>query len=372
MIQGRSFKAIAILVGTTIGAGIFGIPLVISKIGFLPGVLYLFILGCLTLLLNLVYGEIILRTPGDHQLTGYAKIYLGKMGGKIATLALFISLYGALLAYLIKIGEFLSLISGIQNPTLFSFLFFIFVTIAIFFGLRAVSFLEGLIVFFLLGLIFLIAILGFEKIDLLNFSGANLAFLFLPYGVILFALTGSPVIPEMEEILRKEHQQLKKTIIIGSLIPLFVYILFATVIIGICGNLTSDDAISGLVLFLPSWIVDLGAILGILSMGSSYLALGYVLREVWYRDFKFSKTFSPFLACFPSLILFLLGAKSFIGVLGITGAVSGGLTGIVVVSIFEKAKTMGRREPAFALHLPKLLILVLFFVFLVGMISPFL
>lgn len=368
----KTFRAVATLVGTTIGAGIFGIPFVISKIGFLPGILYLLILGFLILLLNLVYGEIILRTPGDHQLTGYGKIYLGKTGKSLATLSLFVALYGALLAYLIKIGEFLSLVSGIKDANLLSLLFFVFAIICIFFGLRAVSFLQGFIIFFLLGLIFLIGVLGFEKIDILNFSQIALSSIFLPYGVILFALSGSSVIPEMEEILRDEHGNLKKSIIRGSLIPLFVYLLFATVVVGICGNLTSDDAILGLSLFLPPWIVSLGAFLGILSMGGSYLTLGYVLREVWFRDFGFPKFSSLLLACFPSLILFLLGAKSFIGVLGITGAVSGGLSGILIIKLFQRAKKEGKRKPAYSLRISKILIFILFFIFCLGMLSPFL
>jgi len=368
----KTFRAIATLVGTTIGAGIFGIPFVISKIGFLPGILYLLLLGLLTLLLNLIYGEVILRTPGDHQLTGYGRIYLGRAGRALATLSLFVALYGALLAYLIKIGEFLSLISGTGDPTLFSLLFFVFATIAVFFGLRTVSFLASLALLFLLGLIFLIAILGFEKIELNNFVGMDLSHLFLPYGVILFALAGFSVIPEMEEILREKHQSLKKSIIIGSLIPPFVYLIFVTVVVGICGKLTSNDAISGLALFLSPWIVYLGAALGILSMGGSYLTVGYVLREVWYRDFKLSKIASLFLASFPSLILFLLGAKNFISVLGITGAVSGGLEGILIINLFERAKKRGERKPAYSLHLPKALTFLLFLIFLIGMISPFL
>ena len=366
------YRAISILIGTTIGAGIFGIPFVVSKIGFLPGIFYILILGALVLILNLIYGEIILRTQGDHQLTGYSEIYFGKIGKKIASLALFVGVYGALLAYLIKIGEFSSLIFGFGNPALFSLIFFIFALTAIFFGLRAVSFLESLIVVFIFGLIFLIAILGFKQIDLSNFSGFNLSYLFLPFGVILFALTGFSVIPEVEEILRDNHKNLKKSIIIGSLIPIIVYVLFAIVVVGISGNSTSDDAILGLILFLPSWIVGLGALFGILCMTSSFLALGYVLKEVWHRDFKFSKTISVFLACFPSLILFLLGAKSFIKVLSITGAISGGLTGILIIAIFRKAKKTGKRAPAYSLNLPKILIVVLILVFLIGIISPFL
>jgi len=366
-----TFKAIATLVGTTIGAGMFGIPFVVSKIGFFPGLVYLVVLSILNLVLNLVYGEITLRTPGDRQLTGYGEIYLGKAGKTLATITLIFALYGALLAYLIKIGDFLGLIFGIENHLISTLLFFVFAAFSIYFGLRSVSFFEVLITIFLLGLVFLVFILGFPKIDFNNFAGTDISFLLLPYGVIFFALHGFSVIPEMEEILRKEPQKLKKAIIIGSLIPLFVYILFTIAIVGICGSSTTDDAILGLTLFLPSFIVNIGAILGVLAMGSSFLTVGYVLREVWFRDFKVPEFLSFLLACFPSLILFLAGAKSFIPVLGITGAVSGGLNGILILNIFRKVKRIGIKEPAYSLNLPRILLVILFLIFLLGALSPF-
>lgn len=357
--------------GTVIGAGILGIPFVVAKIGFFPGIFYLIILGFLVLLLNLLYGEVILRTPGDHQLTGYAEIYLGKIGKFLATLAIFISCYGALLAYLIKTGEFLNLIFSSHSAEFFSLLFFILASTALYFGLRAVSFLEGGLVVLLLGLVLLMAILGGGAIRPANFIDVNFEFLFLPYGVILFALFGASVIPEMEEVLRSEHQNLKKAITVGSLIPLFVYLLFVTVVVGISGKLTSDDAISGLVGFLPVWIVDLGAFLGVLTMSSSYLTLGYVLREVWFRDFGASKFSAFLLAILPSLTLFLLGAKSFIQVLGISGCLMGGLEGVLIILMFLKAKKMGQRQPAYSFKLPFLLIVFLITIFLLGTFSPF-
>jgi len=369
--KSKTFQATAALVGTTIGAGIFGIPYVVVKIGFLAGVFYLLILGFLVLLLNLIYGEVILRTPGDHQLIGYGEIYLGKLGKTLAVLSLFVGLYGALLAYFIKVGEFLALILNLPSSLFFSLLFFVFVSLAVFLGLRIVSFIEGVLVVLLLGLIGLIGILGAGKIVVNNFSGLNLSFLFLPYGVILFALSGSSVIPEMEEILRQKHDKLKKSVIVGSLIPLFVYLLFTTVVVGVSGVLTSDDAISGLVYFLPSWITKLGAILGVLTMSSSSLALGYVLREVWFRDFGLPKTLAFCLASFPSLILFLSGAKSFIRVLEITGALMGGLTGVLIIALFLRAKEKGERVPAYSLNLPRALVFILILIFLLGMTSPF-
>jgi len=39
------FYAVAILVGTIVGAGVFGIPYTIARFGFFPGIFYLFFFG---------------------------------------------------------------------------------------------------------------------------------------------------------------------------------------------------------------------------------------------------------------------------------------------------------------------------------------
>lgn len=370
----KDSKAIALLVGSTIGVGIFGIPFVISKVGFIPGILFLLILGAVNLLVNLIYGEVILRTPGDHQLAGYGEIYLGKAGKTIASLSHLLGIYGALWAYLIKAGEFLALIFHSPHLTFFSLVFFVLVSIAIIFGLKTISLAE----LFLVGLI-LSFIASLALISLPHLSPANLTrpffdsrFLFLPYGVILFALTGASAVPEMEEILRRQHLKLKKTVIVGSLIPVLIYLLFALTIVGISGPKTSDDAIGGLIAILPRWIVDLGAGLGILTMTTSFLSLGYVLKEVWHRDFKLPEPVALGLACLPPLILFLLGAKNFIAILEMTGAITVGLSGLLILLLYRKARLTGQKEPAYQLKVPSAILWLLGLIFLLGIFSPWL
>lgn len=364
----KTFQAVAALVGTTIGAGIFGLPFVIAKIGFLPGMVYLLVLGALTLVLNLGYGEVILRTPGDRQLAGYARIYLGKWGRKIAVFAHLLTLYGALLAYFVKIGEFFSFIFGFGPPVYWSGVFLLLVALALFHGLRAVSLIEEFLVIFLLGLIVLLGAVGIREINLSNFTGFNSEFLFLPYGVILFALSGASVIPEMEEILRKERRGLFKAIIVGTLVPLVFYFLFVGLVVGVCGDLTSDDAVMGLVRFLPPWVGVLGAFLGILTMGTSFLTLGYVLRELYFRDFGWPKSVSWFLVCLGPPVFYFLGAKNFIQIIGATGSLMGGLTGILIAMMFLKAKKLGKQKPALALSPPRFLVYFLVLVFLLGIV----
>lgn len=371
----EEWRAAALLTGTTIGAGIFGLPYVIAQIGFLPGLFYLLFLGGAVLIINLVYGEIILRTPGDHQLGGYFRLYLDK-GQKrlqgLSTLSFFISVYGAMLAYIIEVGEFLALIFGAGSPFAWSVFFFAMGSAALFSGLRPISLLELLIVFLLIVLIIAFFGVGFHKISWSYFLKTNLSRLLLPYGVILFAINGSAVIPEMEEILRKRPAALKRAIVAGTLIPILLYLFFVLFVVGVCGGGTSQDAISCLTSLLPEWIVKLAAGLGVLAMASSFLSLSYVLKECWFRDFKFSRPKAFIFSVLPSFLLFFLGARSFISVLEFSGAVSVGLSSILILSMHKQAKEKGKRAPLYSMEIPKPLVVMLYGLFALGLIFPFL
>jgi len=108
----KIFQAVFLLIGTTIGGGIFALPYVFSRSGLLPSLLGLSFLGILMTSLNLFYSQVILKTDGDHQLPGYVEKYLGKKASRVAILSMLLSLNGALLAYVVLGGEFLALSLG--------------------------------------------------------------------------------------------------------------------------------------------------------------------------------------------------------------------------------------------------------------------
>ena len=99
--------ALSTLIGTIVGAGIFGLPYVISKSGVIPGIFYFLLLGGSVMLLHLLFGEICLRTGEKHRLMGYASMYLGGWARTLAALATIAGSVGALLVYIIFGGDFL-------------------------------------------------------------------------------------------------------------------------------------------------------------------------------------------------------------------------------------------------------------------------
>ncbi|MBW2990101.1 amino acid permease, partial [Candidatus Woesearchaeota archaeon] len=119
----RLFEAAATLIGCVIGAGILGIPYVVAKAGFITGLVNIIVIGLVFLLINLYLGEVVLRTKGNHQLTGYAEKYTGRLGKYFMFVCLIIGIYGALIAYTIGGGSALASILG-WDVLLCSIIFF--------------------------------------------------------------------------------------------------------------------------------------------------------------------------------------------------------------------------------------------------------
>ena len=370
----KFWLALAVLIGTIVGAGIFAIPYAISKSGIGPGLFYFLILGLVVTLLHLFFGEIVLRTKGKNRLIGYAQKYLGKWGKISISISTLLGITGVLLAYIILGGEFLKIIFSpffSLSPFWFSLIFWFPLIYFVFRGIKTIAPVEVFTNLFFFIMIFLIFFLLLPKINLENFHLINLNHLFLPYGVIMFSLMGFTAIPEMADVLiePKERKDLKKIIIFASIITIILYLFFSLSIIGVSGENTSPDALSGLFQFLGKKIVILGALIGVITLADSFLIICLYFRNVLIFDYKFSKIWAFLLSISLPLFLFLIGFREFISVISFIGTILAMIEGIVILLIFSKVKKLGDREPEYSLKVPQFLLYILGAIFILGAIS---
>lgn len=365
----RKIIAGTTLIGTTVGAGILGIPYVVAKAGFFYGLILIIVIGLAFLFLNLFAGEVVLRTKKQHQLAGYAEKYLGKKGKVLVTISTLLTIYGALIAYLIGEGATLYSVFSFGSPVLYTFIFFSVTFLIVYRGIKTTGNMEFFLILLLLLVVALIGILSFDKISILNFSVTNWQYLFLPYGVILFSFMALPAIPEMSEELGKEKKFMKGAIIAGSVIPIILYLIFCTVIVGVVGLnnfelLHSNERIATIALSVYSHqLLGLFAnLLAIIAMFSSFLALSLALMEMYHFDYNISRKKALALTFLPPLVLALSGLATFISVLGFTGAIAGGFEAILMILMYWRAKKLGDRKPEYQMgrhyFLGSLLILI--------------
>lgn len=360
------------LMSTIVGVGMFGLPYAGTRSGFVLAIVLLVVLAIIMTLLHLFYGEVISRTKGKHRLIGYADFYLGKHWKRLISISVIVGFYGSLLVYIIVGGGFLyTIFSSVTNfpPIFFNLIFFAIGAIAIYFGLRFISGLDLFMGFFLILIVLLFFFLGFNQINFDNLKTYSWKYVFIPYGVILYSLAGMSIIPEIREIFTNKNRKMYKlSIILGTIIPAFVYFIFIATVMGLTGENTSLEAISGLKEKLGERVVLFGAVFGFLATITSFFALGLCLRETFYYDFKINKNMAWFLVCSVPLILFFLGAYNFITTITLIGSLMGAIEGTAIVLAHAKARKMGNQEPDYSLKEPALIKYMIILVFLLGFV----
>ena len=360
------WEATALLV--PIGAGILGIPYAVSQVGLFVGLIYIFTLGALMMGLNLLVGEVMVRTKGNLQLVGLANKYLGKGGEVLMSILAYLMLFGALVVYIIGIGESLAAVFP-GSAFIWSFVFFIINTILVATGLRTIKKAELLLIAAVLLVVIGIAAISAPHITVAHYTYTNLAALLLPYGIVLFAFHSTTSVPEAHSLLLHKPKKFKKAIIFSTCIGAFIYTLFAIAVVGVTGPSTTQIATIGLGESIGPVMIVIGNIFAVLAMATSSLMVGVSLRDSFIWDLHMPKWISTSLVCGVPFIIFLLGLRQFIAAIDIVGGVFGSIELVLLILIYWRAKHLGDLPVGkYRLHHTALLAALLFAAFAVGAI----
>ena len=371
------YLSIATVIGTVVGAGIFGLPYIAAQAGFLTVAVYIVVLGAMVAAMHLMYGEIVLRTKDHHFLPGYAARYLGPWGKRLALAFIVPGLLGTLLAYGIIGGHFIViLLAGIlpDNAFLYGFLFSIACLFLVMGRIKLLAELELGVVALLLLTVVGLTLGAMPFFDLTNITSGpitTLPWLFLPYGVVLYAVSGFESIPEVREIFEAtpdgRRSSYVKAILTGTLIPAFIYIIFTAAVLGVTGARTTEDALQGLAQSpVIDGVVRLAALFGLLAIIGGYMVMADNLKKILWYDLGLPKVLS-WLAVFGiTLIIYLFNHENFVTIIGVVGAIAGGLGGVMTVLIHHRARRQGNRQPEYRVPLSTALGAVMILLFVLG------
>ncbi len=369
------FEGVFLLVGTIIGAGYLVLPYSFLKAGVFANLFWLLFFACLITLLHLFYAEVVLATKSYHRFPGYVGLYLGKSAKYLATASFIIGVFGGLLVYLLLGCHFFKLLlesffnNLVINSQSLTLIFSLIVSILVVLKINLSARINFLITVITLSLFLVISGFSFAKVEPANFLILPQESFFFPFGLVLFALVGSLVIPEIVKLLDTEKQErslIKPVIVIGTLIPVGIYFLFALGIFGASGQNTSQEAISGLSNILPVQLVFAGVLLAFLEIVTSYIAFGINTVETLRKDFGFSKFFAKLTTAVLPLTFFFFGVKDFLKVMGLMGSILTTLDSVFLALVFLalKNKLPGYRNQVVSASRP--LVFILIVVLLVG------
>ncbi len=346
----RFIQGTLMLAGMIIGVGMFGIPYTFVQSGFWVGAAELAVLALVIGALHIIYGSVVLATPDFHRLPGYVNLYLGKRAAAAAFFSAFFGIVGTLLAYILLGGIFLNQIAG----RVWGGSSDVFWTVAIaaaaaavtILPLRGETLINGILTALLIGFVVFLSVYFLPHVRIENLAGYDLKNIFMPYGVLLFALSGGVVIPDLITYLGRDRRLVRRAIIIGTAIPAILYFFFAFAAVGALGVSVSEEAVRSLGAAGGSAIVLAGSAIGFLAIFTSLIVLGMSFQAMLRLDFGVGRIAAWGIGALLPLALFFLGFQDFLGIIGAVGAIGVGIDALLVIAAYYRVRKAA--DPAFA------------------------
>lgn len=373
--QYQFIKAVTTLTGTIIGAGVLAIPYTIYTAGYWLGVLYLIILGIIMIILNLMLGEVVLRTKKKLHIPELIKLYLGKKGYVLVLIAIAILIYGGMSAYIRGAGDILNTIIPAQSFN-WSIVFF---AIGTYFIIKGLKFVSQWNIIFVSGMVLIIVTLWLraiysQDIDWTQFElkpTNSVTQAFRPYGAILFSYFGVIAIPHIKTILGKKSDQMEFVITLGILIPILLYSVFVSLVIGVAGQDITPLAIISLGEKLGRQVLIITSIFAIIAMMTSFIAMGLSMIESYMSFGKLKRSIAIILTTFPPMALLVFDWAQFDTIIQYAGGIGVSIISILIILTFWRAKSEGEIPPVYSLGHFKWVGIIMITMFTFGAISLF-
>ncbi|XP_074289994.1 uncharacterized protein LOC141616763 isoform X1 [Silene latifolia] len=284
---GSLSSSIFLVAGTTVGAGILAIPAVTQESGFLASTMAC--IGCWAYMVvtGLYIAEVNLNTmcelgSGGVSLVSMAKRTLGSVGVQITCWTYIFIHYALLVAYIARSSEIITNYLGIplwESGTIFSL---VFGALCYFGSQRFIGAVNGLLV---LGIITSFTALVVVASGDLHFEAllkANFEALPSSIPIIALAFVYQNVVPVLCTNLEGDLSKVRTAVILGTTIPLLLFLVWNGVILGTITNLDSDvgKIIDPLQQLRSSngVVGPIVEIFSLLAIGTSYI--GFVLGLV--------------------------------------------------------------------------------------------
>ena len=327
-------QATLALIGTIIGAGIFAVPSMIGAWGVIPATIGFGIVTLIVLAVHLYMAEAALAYRPQARLTGFARHWLGPFAARIGGTSLALQIYGANLAYLILGGQFLSVLFhqlGIDLPVFaWQLLFWCAIATIVALGLSKISRIAAFVTWLMVTAMLLIigSLVGRLHFGIVTAIPSH--FTFEPYGVFLFALMGLNVIPELETIVGGRHDDMRRSVVRGTLGAAALIYTFGLVVWLASGGMLGrgpTDVIS----LLPPALMFIVPLFGFLAVTTPFVTTAFDLRSMYRFDGHLPSWVAWAAALGVPLALLLLTTHDFLAIIGFVGSILDATTATIAV-----------------------------------------
>ncbi|MFY7842984.1 MAG: amino acid permease [Rhabdochlamydiaceae bacterium] len=304
-----------LIAGTTIGVGMLALPVATGPSGFFPSILTYLACWLFMLSTGLLLLEVCLWMPKEANLITMASKMFGRWGQIICWIVYLFLFLSVMVAHVLGGGqifqEFSSQGLSFNASTVLYVLLF---SPVIYLGTRFVDRLNSLLMAGVITSYLLFLFISFQHIDLslITYTKWSKAWCALP--VLFTSFTYQVIIPTLVTYMKRDVKQIRKAIILGTSIPLVVYIVWEFVILGIVpveganglleAQSKGDNAVAPLKHFVQSpYLVNIGKSFAFFTMTTSYIGLALAYVDFLADGLKVKKTnLNKFFLCLTVFI----------------------------------------------------------------------
>ena len=236
----KQITSIFLIAGTCIGAGMFALPLTFAKIGIIPSIIIIILTWLFTYYCSLIYVELNLHCNkkninNDNNINSLPLVIAGKKASLFENINLKLLSYSVLSAYIYGCSSIFQKLINYDNLFLIQTFLIIFTFFLFLFNTDIISKINNIAFIILITLFFIVVL---RMLTFINFSNVpksenvnfynilsilSLVFTSFGYQLIFYAI---------RQYCNNDIEMIKKAYFYGSIIPMFVYILWS------CGSLS--------------------------------------------------------------------------------------------------------------------------------------
>lgn len=328
-----------LIAGTTIGVGMLALPIATGPSGFIPSITIYFLCWLFMLCTGLLLLEVCLWLPKDANLISMANKLLGPIGKWVCWIVYLFLFVTVMIAHVAGGGDVLSEITGgAISPPIATLIYVLIFSPVVYLGTHSVDRLNLGLMVGVIGSYILFILVSFKQVNIeyLKYQSWSKAWLAIP--ILFTAFTYQVIIPTLVTYMERNVKKIRLAIVLGTSIPLLVYVVWQVLILGIVpidgpgGLIEAREKGQNAIMPLKQLIGDgrlfaIGKSFAFFTMTTSYIALSLAYLDFLADGLKVKKVgMKKILLCLgifiPPTVIALTYPNIFINALSYAGGYS--------------------------------------------------
>jgi amino acid permease len=374
MKQHSAMSIALLIIAGTIGAWIFSVPFTFEQTGRWPSISMVVLVTIAIIVTNLLLASVVLQSEAPkHDLVSIFHYYLPEKFRHRAWWITMGSFFVYMMIYCIMAPQFLTLLMWWSEPWIIvPIVYGTAIGMMLHKNLTEVERFEKRVIVLLTSLILWCCLLA-----LYNRNGQpavlttlNRQNLYLPYGILLFALNSMAVIPLVCMLAPAQPKTIKQWIIIAWILTAIIITSFALAISWLTGNNTSPNTLSSLDILLWPTMVRIAWWIWLLAIISPHIIFGTHLRKSLSGDYKIPRSIARLIVTWWPLLASLILHPNITDLLWWTWTIASWGTALLIVRVTYRfyTKSSPTIQDTFLVKNPKVRIWILTLIYTMGIL----